>query len=124
MEMTKELMEKAKAAKTAEELMDLAKAQGVEMGKEEAEAAFAQLHKTGKLADEELDNVSGGGCAKGTESPYHVGEEVLVKYYDEWLDGKILHVQERGFTSWHEVLIYKTGEKIPWVCPGYLRKKY
>lgn len=124
METTKELMEKAKNAQTIQELEALAKAENVELAPGEAEAFFAQLHQTGELSDEELENVSGGGCAKGTESPYKVGEEVLVKYYDEWLDGKILHVQERGFTSWHEVLIYKTGEKIPWVCPGYLRKKH
>ena len=67
MEFTKEMIEKAKAAKTAEELAEMAKAEGVELTAEEAEMHFAELHKTGELSDEELDNVSGGGC--GGKSP-------------------------------------------------------
>ena len=47
MEMTKELMEKAKAAKTAEELLDLAKAQVISMEKEEAEAQCNYLNDIG-----------------------------------------------------------------------------
>lgn len=60
MQFTKEMMEKAKAAQTAEELLELAKTEGAEMTAEEAAKAFARLHKSGELADEELDNVSGG----------------------------------------------------------------
>ena len=62
MEFNKEMMEKAKSAKSAEELLAMAKAEGVELTAEDAEKYFAQLHKSGELADEELDNVSGGGC--------------------------------------------------------------
>ncbi len=58
----KELLEKAKEAKSAEELMLLAKENGMELTKEEAEAYFVQLNKSGELSDEELDNVAGGGC--------------------------------------------------------------
>lgn len=58
----KELLEQAKKAKSAEELMSLAKENGMELTKEEAEAYFAQLNKSGELSDEELDNVAGGGC--------------------------------------------------------------
>ena len=67
MNISKELLEKAKAAKSAEELAEMAKAEGVEMTAEEAEKAFADLHKTGELSDEELDNVS-GGCSDGNPS--------------------------------------------------------
>jgi len=63
---TPELIEKAKAAKTAEELLALAKENEVEMTEESAAAYFAQLHPTsGELSDDELDNVAGGGCYKG-----------------------------------------------------------
>ena len=58
----KELLEQAKEVKSAEELMSLAKENGMELTKEEAEAYFAQLNKSGELSDEELDNVAGGGC--------------------------------------------------------------
>ena len=58
----KELFEKAKEAKSAEELVSLAKENGMELTEEEAAAYFAQLNKSGELSDEELDNVAGGGC--------------------------------------------------------------
>ena len=58
----KELFEQAKGAKSAEELVSLAKENGMELTEEEAAAYFAQLNKSGELSDEELDNVAGGGC--------------------------------------------------------------
>ena len=62
MEFTPELLEKAKKAESAEALKALAKENHYEMSAEEANAYFAQLHKSGELSDEELENVSGGGC--------------------------------------------------------------
>lgn len=60
---TQELLEKAKSAKSAEDLLALAKENNVELTEEEAAAYFARLHPVqGELADDELDNVSGGGC--------------------------------------------------------------
>lgn len=78
-----ELMEKAKEAKSAEELMSLAKENGVELTAEEAASYFAQLNKSGELSDEELDNVAGGGCqARGL---VHINNDLKVgdvfKYY-------------------------------------------
>ena len=61
-----ELLEKAKQTKSAEELLALAKENGVEMNEEQANAYFAQLHKaSGEISDDELNNVSGGGCHSG-----------------------------------------------------------
>ena len=58
-----ELMEKAKSAKSAEELRAIAKENGVEMTADEAKTYFAQLNpKSGELGDDELDNVAGGAC--------------------------------------------------------------
>ena len=62
MEFTPELLEKAKKAESAESLQALAKENNYDMSAEEANAYFAQLHKSGELSDEELQNVSGGGC--------------------------------------------------------------
>lgn len=63
MNMTPELIEKARAARSAEELLALAKENDVEMTEESAAAYFAQLNPvSGELSDDELDNVSGGGC--------------------------------------------------------------
>lgn len=61
--MTQELIEKAKEAKTAEEILAIAKENGMEMTEEDAKLYFEQLHPVkGELSDDELDNVSGGGC--------------------------------------------------------------
>ena len=63
MELNKELIAKAKQAKTPEELLCLAKENDEEMTEESAKAYFDLLHpKTGEMSDDELDNVSGGGC--------------------------------------------------------------
>ena len=61
--MEKELILKAKKAENPEELARIAKENGTELTDEEAKAYFAQLHpKATELADDELDNVAGGGC--------------------------------------------------------------
>ena len=61
MNISKELLEKAKMAKTAKELLAMAKAENIELTEEQAAKAFAELNKMGELSDEELDNVAGGG---------------------------------------------------------------
>ena len=72
MKFSKELIEKAKTAKTAEELLAMAKAENIELTEGQAAKAFAELNKTGELSDEELDNVV-GGCA----GPYQSGDTPL-----------------------------------------------
>ena len=59
--LTPEMIEKAKSAKNAEELLAMAKANGVDMTKEEAETCFAQLNpQSAALDDDLLDGVAGG----------------------------------------------------------------
>ena len=61
--LTPELIAKAKAAKSAEELFELAKANNVELTETEAKTYFAQLNANGAVSDDELDIVAGGlGC--------------------------------------------------------------
>ena len=61
MELNKELLEKVKKMKTPEELLAFAKENGIEMTKEKADAFFKQLGtSSGNIADDELENVSGG----------------------------------------------------------------
>ena len=58
-----EMIAKAKEAKSVEELIALAKENGVELTEEDAKMYFEQLNaKKGELSDDELSNVSGGGC--------------------------------------------------------------
>ena len=82
--LTQELIKKAKMAKSAEELLSLAKEDGVEMTVTEAAAYFAQLNpKSGELDDDELDNVAGGACAGGeanNKDLFPVGSKIRYKY--------------------------------------------
>ena len=102
MNISKELLEKAKTAKTAEELLAMEKAENIEMTAEEAAKYFAELHKTGELSDEELDNVSGGCdkieyddfqmciCPSNIDFAFEIGTRVVV--LDEFFhdDGTII----------------------------------
>ena len=66
MELNNEILAKAKAAKTPEELIEIARVNDVEMTEEGAKAYFDLLHpKTGEISDDELDEVAGGACYRG-----------------------------------------------------------
>ena len=58
---TKEMLEKASHCKTADELITLAKTEGFEITKAEAEAYLAELENV-ELDTAELDKIAGGGC--------------------------------------------------------------
>ena len=60
-ELTKEIIEKAMGCETAEELMALAKREGVELTKDEAEAYIAEMADC-ELDEEMLSKAAGGGC--------------------------------------------------------------
>ncbi len=62
MEITKELIAKARKCETAQELLALAKENDIEMSEEQASSLLVGMKKAGELSDRELDNVSGGGC--------------------------------------------------------------
>lgn len=62
MESIDNIYEKARQAKTADELLAIARENGAELTEEQANAYFERLNKSGELSDDELDNVSGGGC--------------------------------------------------------------
>lgn len=57
MKFTKEMLEKAKSA---EELAEMAKAEGIEMTAEKAAVIFANMPKSGELSDGDLNGVAGG----------------------------------------------------------------
>ena len=82
--LTPEMIEKAKTAKSAEELFEIAKTDGMEMTADEAATYFAQLNpKSGELDDDELDNVAGGAgkCGDPTNKDlFPEGTKVRCKY--------------------------------------------
>ena len=124
-----EIINRAKNAKSAEEILELAKTNGVEITEEEAKAYFAQLYANGAVADDELDAVVGGGSCPSKEpltvQDLPVGSlvEVLNGNYCPGCGGKygvsqILHPPhpERGYTvlilctKCQEVILYPVTE--------------
>ena len=59
--LTPELIAKAKAANSADELFEIAKANNLEITAEEANTYFEQLNANGEVSDDALDAVAGGG---------------------------------------------------------------
>ena len=124
MELNKELVAKAKEAKTSEELMALAKENGIDMTEESAASLFEQLNsKTSELSDSELDNVS-GGCGGGYDAgrphpQFAVGETVL--YIHSWLGAQRItatgKVVKRNYENgaWYYTLKIHDGSTIKMV---------
>ena len=54
------LTAKLKEAKSAEDIIALAKESGAELSEEKARELFAELNANGELSDDELDKVAGG----------------------------------------------------------------
>ncbi len=70
MELTQEMIEKAKKAGSIEELMQLAKENEYPLTEEDAKEFFDEMHPVEILAEDELDNVVGGTCySSGTYGP-------------------------------------------------------
>ncbi len=95
MNISKELIEKAKTAKTAEELLEMAKAEKVELSAEEAAKLFAELNKTGELSDEELGNVDGGGYWS-SKSGHKSGDYPLFCMYQEVIVQSVFSSKKRA----------------------------
>ena len=57
--MANEIFEKLKAAKSAEELVEIAKANGAEITVENAQKLFSQI-SGGEISDEDLEKIAGG----------------------------------------------------------------
>ena len=60
-ELTKEMIEKAMQCKTAEDLIEYAKTEGVELSKAEAEAYMTELTDV-ELVEAALKKIAGGDC--------------------------------------------------------------
>ena len=59
MKLTQEMMEKSRAAKSADELLEIAKANGVELTADEAKTYFEQISSC-QLDEDLLEGVAGG----------------------------------------------------------------
>ena len=129
MELNKELLAKAKNAKTPEELIALAKENGTEMTEESAEAYYNLLHpQNGEVSDDELGNVAGGGCHNGGRLVVSV-----MHYCDEWrckddgsqcdIDGIMVNCNTCRVAAYCFSCKYCTYEKGLWLCNNPVNMK-
>ena len=129
MELNKELLAKAKNAKTPEELIALAKENGTEMTEESAEAYYNLLHpQNGEVSDDELDNVAGGGCHNGGKLVVSV-----MHYCDEWrckddgsqcdIDGILVNCNTCKVAAYCFSCKYCSYEKGLWLCNNPVNMK-
>ena len=129
MELNKELLAKAKNAKTPEELIALANENGMEMTEESAEAYYNLLHpQNGEVSDDELDNVAGGGCHNGGKLVVSV-----MHYCDEWrckddgsqcdIDGILVNCNTFRVAAYCFSCKYCSYEKGLWLCNNPVNMK-
>lgn len=99
--MTKEVLKAAKGTRSVEELQKLAKENGMELDAVQAEEMYARLHPvTQELSDDELDNVSGGGCEENARNccPQCGSTEVKTIFSRE--DGSLVECAVCGTGYW------------------------
>ena len=129
MELNKELLAKAKNAKTPEELIALANENGTEMTEESAEAYYNLLHpQNGEVSDDELDNVAGGGGHNGGKLVVSV-----MHYCDEWrckddgsqcdIDGILVNCNTCRVAAYCFSCKYCSYEKGLWLCNNPVNMK-
>ena len=117
--LTPELIAKAKAAQSAEELFEIAKANNVEMTEEEAKTYFAQLNANGAVSDDELDAVSGGGGCPNNGEESEAKPKLKPGQTVRVLGGKICpkcHSNE-GIIGYNLTAAVMTGNTLYVACP-------
>jgi len=129
MELNKELLAKAKEAKTPEELIALAKENGMELTEESAKAYLDLLHpRRGGRRGGGLDPPAGGAC--------HNGGRLVVSamhYCDEWrckddgsqwvIDGMLECCKTCRVAAYCHSCQYCTYEKGLWLCNNPVNMK-
>lgn len=81
MGISKELLAKAGQAASSEELLNLAKEEGITLTAEEAEKFFTLLTAGGEMSDDELEAVSGGKGKKNPDPRYKNGTHLWLGYF-------------------------------------------
>ena len=121
--MNEEMIAKAKEAKSVEELITLAKENGVELNEEDAKMYFEQLNaKKGELSDDELSNVSGGGCETTVDGKKYTVVTAPCKCFTGQYLSNFVSSENLGMTVrtdnplLREIWVGKTGSKIENKC--------
>ena len=117
--MNNELLEKAREAKTPEELLQLARENGKEMTAEEAEAIFKSISGSGEISDEEIENAV-GGCGGSKWNPTYDCD--ALRPYCGW-PGKTPY-ECSGFSGYSRWACKECGECAMVRCVPYTYEVY
>ena len=86
-----DLIEKAKIASSAEELLEMAAKEGIELSAADAEMYFSFMKNNGPLSDEELESVTGG---KATTSARGESSDAETASYQLYYKGLPLRMDQ------------------------------
>ena len=113
-----EMLLKAKEVKTVEELLALAKENGIGATEEEIRNYFEQTHKTGELEDDELDNVAGGGCSDSSGAPAPQTDYYGMKQYTLMTSDIHTHgcLPSEGSPAWYYLYFGSTRDSFNLQC--------
>lgn len=79
MNISKELLERAKSCENIDEFKELSIKEGYSFNDESLKMLYSNLQNYGELGEDELNNVSGGACNYGNEKPaFKIGD--ILKY--------------------------------------------
>ena len=118
-----EQIQKAKAAASAAELLELAKAEGIELTEAEAEQYYSFLN-TGsdcELPDDALEAVAGGKGSSDPDPKYKVGQHLWLGYFT---------TQNYLEVTVYQPEFYKKGDgwrylvQVPQEYGGFLQNEY
>ena len=86
--LTPEIIEKAKAAKNAEELCEIIKTNNIEFTEEETKNLFGQFNENGAVSDDELEAVAGGigGSLVADIEKLWKNRKVLFDFFSKFFD--------------------------------------
>ncbi len=89
-----QLFQNFRNAKSPEDMLTIAKENGIELNEEAAKYYFETYFSSGALSDDELENVSGGGCKDNEAKPIIPEVEkpcFVCKYCYTEYNGKYTH---------------------------------
>ena len=115
MNLNSKLMELAKKASSAEEIVKLGVENGYSVTPEEAEKVLSLLNGNGQMSDGELEAIAGGkgGGEKTPDPKYHAGQVIWVGYPStkNFLEVKVLEAEfySKDYGSWRYRVMNEYG---------------
>ena len=94
------------SGKTAEEIMETLKLDNIEISIEAAKECANCLKEVGAVSDEELENITGGGCGSDPDPKYKKGQR-FKRYFSTTRNYRYYTIEDiRGYNSDKKSYLY------------------